>query len=206
MDELRWDPKVDDKEIATSVSSGNVTLRGTVGTFGQRKAAQDAAQRVYGVMAVDNQLSVRILDGAGRDDAELRGSILQALMLDSLVPATVDAQTTDGRVTLSGTAEWQYQRSEAEDVASRVPGVVQVIDEIEVESPTPFAGSVKSDIEQAIERSAKLDAEALSVRTSNGIVTIEGSVNSWAEHDEAISAAWAAPGVKDVDDRVSVVY
>jgi osmotically-inducible protein OsmY len=205
-DELRYEPKVHEKEIAVSASDGTVTLRGTVGSLRQKREAKKAAQRVYGVMDVDNELSVRLMDDFARDDAELRGQVLQAMTLDSLIPATVDASAYDGYITLTGQADWRYERDEAEFVAGNVPGVIDVENQIELVLPTPPAKEVKQDIEKAIERNARLDAGSLSVKTSSGTVTIEGAVRSWAEHDEAVAAAWHAPGVRNVVDRISVLY
>jgi osmotically-inducible protein OsmY len=205
-DELLWDPKVDSAAIAVSADNGAVTLRGTVGTFRQKREAKQDAERVYGVENVNNELQVRILDGNRRDDAHLRGDVLKALMLDSLVPSTIDAKVNDGWVILSGTAEWQFQRDEAEFVAANVLGVAGMIDQVELMAPMPSAGDVKHSIKKAIERNAKLDAEAVSVDSSNGTVTLSGSVSSWSEHDDAVSAAWAAPGVRRVKDQILVAY
>ena len=205
-DELFWDPRVDSEAIAVSADGGKVTLRGTVGSLREKREARHAAERVYGVTGVENKLQVRMLSASKRDDAELRGDILQALMLDTLVPKTVDAKVDDGFVTLTGTADWQYQRDEAELVAGNILGVFDVIDEIVLTSPKPDAGDVQEAIKGAFKRNAKLDAEDLSVSTSNGTVTVEGTVSSWSEHDEAIDAAWAAPGVRRVDDQILVVY
>jgi osmotically-inducible protein OsmY len=205
-DELFWDPKVDNEAIAVSADGGTVTLRGTVGSFREKREAKKAAERVYGVTNVDNELQVRLLNDNQRDDADLRGDILQALMLDGIVPNTIDAKVDDGFVTLTGKANWQYQRDEAEFVAANIVGVLDVLDEIELTSPTPNAGAVADDIEKAFKRSAKIDAEDLTVATSNGTVTVSGSVNSWSEHDDAITAAWAAPGVRDVEDLITVGY
>jgi osmotically-inducible protein OsmY len=141
-----------------------------------------------------------------RADADLRGDVLQALMLDGLVPSTIDAKVDDGFVTLTGTADWQYQRDEAEYVASNIVGALDVYDEIELNNPTPKADDVQESIKKAMKRNAALDAEDLSVTTTNGKVTISGNVHSWAEHDEAIDAAWAAPGVTSVDDLMTVSY
>jgi osmotically-inducible protein OsmY len=127
-------------------------------------------------------------------------------MLDSLVPSTIDVKVRDGYVTLTGTAEWQYQRDEADDVASNIVGALDVFNDIELKPPTPSAHDVKDGIESALKRNAKLDAEYLDVSTSNGTVTIDGTVRSWAEHDEALDAAWAAPGVTSVKDRMTVAY
>ncbi|HVN62835.1 MAG TPA: BON domain-containing protein [Gaiellaceae bacterium] len=205
-DELFWDPKVDGDAIAVTADDGKVTLRGTVGSFHQKREAQKAAERVYGVKSVDNDLKVKILSEDGKEDADLRGDVLQALMLDSLVPPTIDAKVSDGWVTLTGTAEWQYQRDEAELIAGNVFGVVGVDDAIELDTPQPSAGDVKESIENSFKRNAKLDAKGLSVNTFDGTVSVSGTVSSWAEHDEAIDAAWAAPGVTNVEDGILVEY
>jgi osmotically-inducible protein OsmY len=205
-DELLWDPKVDSAAIAVSADDGVVTLRGTVGTFRQKREAKQDAERMYGVKSVENELEVRILNGDRRNDADLRGGVLQALMLDSLVPSTIDAKVKDGWVTLTGTAEWQYQRDEAEFVAANILGVVAVDSEIELMGPTPSAGNVQHSIKKAMERNAKLDADSVSVDSSNGTVTLRGTVSSFADHDEAVAAAWAAPGVTRVNDHVLVAY
>ena len=204
-DELFWDPKVDNEAIAVSADDGKVTLRGTVGSYREKLEAKKAAERVYGVKSVENKLEVKLLNGDKREDAELRGDVLQALMLDSLVPKTVDAKVDDGLVTLTGTADWQYQRDEAEFVSANVFGVIAVIDEIGLK-PSPSASDVKHSIKEAFKRNAKLDADDLTVTTSNGTATIEGVVNSWAEHDQAVAAAWFSPGVNDVDDQIIVDY
>ena len=204
-DELFWDPKVDNLAIAVSASDGVITLRGTVGSFREKREAKKAAQRVFGVISVDNQLQVRLMDGYRRADAELRGDVLQALTLDSLIPDTVDARVEDGFVTLTGSAERQYQRDEAEFVASNVLGVLDVYDEIDIVQ-MPDAEGVEDSIQQAFKRNATLDADDLRITTDKGTVTIKGSVSSWAQHDEAIDAAWAAPGVTSVHDRMTISY
>ena len=127
-------------------------------------------------------------------------------MLDSLVPMTVDAKVRDGFVTLTGTAPWQYQRDEAEFLTASVPGVLGIDNDITLTS-TPDGRDIQHDISDAFRRSAKLDAEELSVdTTSYGAVILAGAVSSWAEHDEAVAAAWSAPGVTEVDDRIVVEY
>src|SRR6478609_7991333 len=147
-DELFWDPKVDSAAIAVTASDGTVTLRGTVGSLREKREARKAARRVFGVVSVDNQLQVRLMGDQRRADAELRGDVLQALMLDSLVPKTVDAKVEDGFVTLTGTANWQYERDEAEFIASNIVGALDVLDEIEIAYPAPNAGDVKDSIKK----------------------------------------------------------
>jgi osmotically-inducible protein OsmY len=205
-DELFYDPKVDNTAIAVSADDGVVTLRGTVGSFREKREAKQDAQRVLGVKRVENELEVRILTEDRRDDADLRGDVLRALTLDSLVPATVDAKVDDGRVTLTGTANWQFERDEAEFVAGNIVGIVGVEDEVDLVAPGPSVHDVEHAIKKALERNAKLDAESVSVKSSNGTITLDGTVSSWADHDEAVAAAWAAPGVTRVKDHIAVVY
>jgi len=203
-DELFWDPKVDNAAIAVSTDDGVVTLRGTVGSLRQKREAKKDAERVWGVKNVNNDLQVRLLNDDRREDADLGGAVLQALMLDSLVPATVGADVDDGMVTLKGKANWQFQRDEAETVATNVAGVVSVENAIELVPPSPSAEDLEHSLKKAMERNAKLDADSVSVESSNGTVTLRGTVSSWADHDEAVSAAWAAPGVTRVKDHILV--
>jgi osmotically-inducible protein OsmY len=205
-DELYWDPKVDGVAIAVSAQDGVVTLRGTVGTFREKREAQHDAESVHGAKRVENELQVRILDDDRRADAELRGDVLQALMLDSLVPDTVDAKVDDGKVTLSGQANWQYQRDEADFVAANILGVMDVDNKIELVAPGPTPENLTRRITDAMERNAKLDAESVKVESANGTVTLRGEVSSWADHDAAVASAWAAPGVTKVKDHIIVTY
>lgn len=205
-EELHWDPKVDGAAIAVSANDGVVTLRGTVGSFREKRDAKQSAERIYGVKKVDNDLDVRLLNDDRRSDAELRGAVLQALMLDSVVPSTIDAKVDDGRVTLTGTATWKHQQDEAASVAGNVRGVTDVDDDSELVPPPPTVHEVEHDIKKAMKRNAKLDAESISVQSENGTITLRGTVSSWADHDQAVDAAWAAPGVKRVKDHILVLY
>jgi osmotically-inducible protein OsmY len=204
-EELHWEPKVDDRAIAVAAIDANVTLRGTVGSFREKRDAQKAATRIDGVKSVKNDLKVRLLTEHGRGDADLRGDVLRALQLDGSVPNTVDARVDDGWVTLTGTASRQYQREEADYVAGNIAGILGVDDQIDLRDPEPSAGDVAEGIRKAFKRSAKLDADHVSVDTYDGTVVLTGYVSSWVEHDEAIAAAWAARGVSKVDDHIEVI-
>jgi osmotically-inducible protein OsmY len=202
--ELLWDPKVDAEQIVVSADDGIVTLRGTVGGLRQKREADSAARRVSGVTGIHDELQVRILGSDRREDAELRTDVRQALMLDSVVPPGVDAEVNDGFVTLTGTASWQHQRDEADFVAANVPGVRGITDGITL-VPARNATDIAKRIAAAFRRNALLDADDLYVSTTCfGMVTVSGVVHSWAEHDGAVAAAWAAPGVTEVDDRILV--
>jgi osmotically-inducible protein OsmY len=205
-DELFWDPKLDSDTIAVSATNGIVTLRGTVGSPREKLEARKSAERVIGVILVVNDLEVRPLNEDRREDAELRGDVLRAFTLNSVVPPTVDAHVKDGFVTLSGSASWQHERDEAETVATSVPGVTGVHDEVVLSGPRPDASDIGHAIQKAFRRNAKLDANRIRVETRNGTVSLTGTVRSWSEHDAAIAAAWSAPGVSQVQDNVRVTY
>jgi osmotically-inducible protein OsmY len=202
--ELSWDPQVDSEAIEVSVDGGTVTLRGTVGSLRQKRAGSNAAARVGGVTRVANELAVRIADTDWRDDEDLRGDVLEALMLDGSVPMTVDAQARAGLVTLTGTAQWHYQREEAEARTADVPGVTGIDNAITLTAAAD-AGDARDAISAAFRRDAVLAADGLVVETfPDGLVILSGTVRSWAAHEHAVTAAWSAPGVTGVEDRIRV--
>jgi osmotically-inducible protein OsmY len=204
-DEIAADPRVDHVGIVVTAESGVITLRGSVGSPRQRREAGQAAKRVHGVREVKNGLNVRLLIGDRREDAELRGAVLQALALNSLIPSAVDAEVNDGVVTLSGTVHWQFEREEAELVASNVRGVRAIRSKI-VLIPTPSSIDIKEAIEQRFSRLASLEADRLTVDTSGGTVILSGFASSWAARDAAVDAAWSIPNVTDVKDRIEIKY
>jgi len=202
--ELSWDPQADSQAIEVSAASGVVTLRGAVASLRLKRAGVRAAARVRGVARVDNELRVQIPDKDRRDDEDLRGDVLEALMLDVSVPMTVDAQARDGVVTLTGTAQWHYQREAAEFRTANVPGVAGVDNTIAL-TQTPDAREARDAIRSAFWRNAALEVGGVSVETSSdGLVILSGVVSSWAAHDHAVAIAWSAPGVTQVDDRIRV--
>lgn len=203
-DELSRDPEVDAAAIAVSADSGMVTLRGTVGTFREKCEAERDARRVGGGQIVVDELCVRPFhsDQVHRD-AGLRGDVLRALAGNSLVPDTIDADVQDERVRLTGTADWRCQCTEATSVALRIVGVTEVLDEIAL-NPKPNMADVRGAIDQAFQRSAKDDADRLAITIAKEKVTLQGMVGSQAEHDCALAAAWSAPGVTEVEDRITV--
>jgi osmotically-inducible protein OsmY len=205
-DELLWDPRIDDVGIEVLVDQGHVTLRGIVASFRDRREAAIAVKRVRGVRQVHNDLRVELPPGDRRDDFALSDAVCQVLTLDALVPASVDAVVHGGVVTLTGSVPYQFERDEAELVAGNVTGVLSVDNAIDLAVTSASGEDVKHWIRSALRRDARLDADGLSVETFDGMVTLSGTVRSWTEHDAALSAAWAAPGVAIVDDRILVVY
>jgi osmotically-inducible protein OsmY len=204
--ELSWDPQTGTEAIDVSADGGTVTLRGTMAGLREKRAAGQAAARVHGVTRVVNELAVQIPKVAHRDDDDLRGDVLEALMLDTSVPMTVNAQVRDGLVTLTGTVDWHYQRDQAEYRTARVTGVTGIDNAIAL-TQAPGGRDVRAGIARAWRRSALLAADDISVdAVSLGAVVLSGTVRSWAAHDDAVAAAWSAPGVTGIDDRIRVEY
>lgn len=203
-EELRWDPSINEKEIAVAAKDGVVTLRGAVDTYAQKYAAERAAERVSGVRAVAEELSVRLPGDLARSDSEIAHAALTALAWDVIVPNDQIAVAVEsGWVTLRGTVPWQYQRTAAERAVRYLTGVKGVSNLISI-TPAVSTQDVRSRIESALERRAEVAAKQIVVKAADGKVTLEGRVKSWAERHEAERAAWAAPGVKEVDDRLVV--
>jgi osmotically-inducible protein OsmY len=204
--ELDWDPKVDGTDISVSVEGGRVTLHGTVTSFRQKREADKAVRRVFGVTAISNFLEVHLPDQDRRADADVRADVWQALALNDLIPTTVQASVEAGLVTLSGVAAWQFQRDEAELACAVVAGVTGVDVAISL-APVPSDGDIEQAISAAFGRSARLDRFEISVDSPlPGLVVLSGTVGSWAEHDDAVALAWSAPGITDIDDRIAVFY
>jgi osmotically-inducible protein OsmY len=205
--ELAWDPKIKHPgEIAAAADRGTVTLRGTVGSLHQRSAAVAAAKRVRGSLEVDDQLQVRLMDEYAREDAEIRGAAFQALQWNALVPADrIDVKVDLGHVVLTGTADWPYEKNAAEATVAALTGVIGVRNDIEVESTPIEVGEITDRITAALKRGAQTHANGIVVTVADGAAILEGDVTSWAEHDEAVATVSAAPGIRVVDDRLSVI-
>ena len=203
--ELRWEPSVNAERIGVSVKDGVVELDGHVNSFYEKWAAERAALRVSDVTAVACEIQVDVPASDGRTDEDIALTAANHLEWDYLVPPTVKVKVTDGRITLSGKVEWQYQKEEAERAVRYLKGVKSVFNDIDV-VPRVDAMQVKSKIEDALKRNAEIDANRITVQANGGEVTLSGSVRSWAEREEAEHTAWAAPGVTKVQDRIAIQF
>ena len=200
--ELKWDAQVLPNEIGVSVKDGVVTLTGWVDSYLKKWSAEEAAHRTPGVKAVANDIEVRL--ATERTDADIAEAAVHALEWDAFVPAdAVKVTVSKGWVTLKGEVEWQYQKSDAERVVRRLAGVRGVTNVIVVK-PKVTASDLKKKIEDALVRDAQLDAGRITVEVHGSRAILKGTVRSWAEREEAARTAWSAPGITEVENRITV--
>jgi osmotically-inducible protein OsmY len=203
-DELRSDPDIDATDIAVAVKDGVVTLIGFVRSLRQKRKAEQDVKRVSGVIGMANNIEVRLPIVHHRPDPEIARDVVEVIKNE--LPyfwEKVRVVVEDRWVTLEGEVEWHYQSVRAEEAAWRVRGIEGVTNHIEVRPHVP-AVDIKRKIEEALRRAAEIDASHITVEANGGEVILRGTVRSWAEREEAERAAWRAPGVTRVDDRIRI--
>jgi osmotically-inducible protein OsmY len=203
-EELGWHPDLDATDIAVSVKKGVVTLTGFVKSYTDKYEAEAAAKRVAGVVAVANDIEVRLPSVDERPDPEIARDAVTAIK--SQLPISyehIKVVVKGGWVTLEGQVEWQYQRQTAENAVRRIKGVKGVSNLIQLK-PRVQPSEIQRKIQEAFRRNAEIDANRITVETNGSEVILKGTVRSWIEREEAERAAWSAPGVTKVDDQIVV--
>jgi osmotically-inducible protein OsmY len=205
-EELRWDHNIDATDIGVAVKDGVVTLSGFARRYTEKWQAERDAKRVAGVLGVANDIEVRLPSIDQTPDPEIAREAVEEIKRDlpyshNLIKVVVN----DGWVNLEGEVEWNYQKESAESAVRRVKGVKGISNFITLK-PKAEAIDVKRKIEEALKRSAELDAQRITVEANGSEVILKGTVRSWAERQEAERAAWLAPGVRRVDNRITIDY
>jgi len=204
LNELAWDPTFDATHIGVAADNGVVTLTGHVSTYAEKLAAERAAQRVTGVRGIAEEIEVRPPYAKKTKDDEIAERAVRILQWDvSVPPGRILVKVEKGWVTLTGTVDWDYQRGAAAADIQKLSGVVGLMNLIKVE-PAVRAADVKQKIEDAFRRNAVLDAGEIRVSAVDGTITLNGRVRNWSERNTAERAAWSAPGVTAVEDRLLV--
>jgi hyperosmotically inducible protein len=204
IDEFEFDPTFNGEHIGVGVEKNVVSLTGHVNSYAQKVAAIAAARRVKGVHAIAENIEVRYPFQAKIADDQIAKRAMDILKWDELVPETIDVLVQDGWVTLSGAANWNYEKTAAEDDVRKLSGVHGVTNNITIK-PRVEASNIKTKIELALKRHAEVEANAIRVSVLNGNkVILDGKVDNWDERRAVENAAWSAPGVVFVEDHLTI--
>ena len=204
IDEFEFDPTFDGEHIGVAVDKNVVSLTGHVTSYAQKVAAIAAARRVKGVHAIAENIEVRYPFQAKLADDQIAKRAMDILKWDVLIPGTIDVLVQDGWVTLSGTVNWYYEKTAAEDDVRKLSGVQGVTNNINIK-PRVEASNIKAKIEQALKRHAEVEANAIRISVQNGNkVIVDGKVDNWDERRAVENAAWSAPGVAFVEDHLTI--
>jgi osmotically-inducible protein OsmY len=205
LDELDFEPSVKAANIGVAVENDVVTLTGHVSSYAERFAAEQAVRRVKGVRGIAQEIEVRFPSDKKTSDDEIAKRVVNILRWSPVPSEVIKVTVHDGLITLNGEVTWQYQKKAAEDAVRKLSGIMGVFNDIRIR-PQVSVPDLKQKIEDALKRSAEIEAKAIRVTVRDGgVILLEGKVHDWQERDAVENVAWSAPGVKAVEDRLTIM-
>jgi osmotically-inducible protein OsmY len=206
--ELKWEPSITATEIGVTALNGVITLTGTVPSYPEKFEAEGIVGRVAGVLAIAEELTVKLAPFSERTDTDIADSALKALAWNVAVPRDhAKIMVENGWVTLTGEVDWYYQKMAAENAVHDLMGVKGVTNSIALKpKETASSAEIKTAIENALKRNAMLEAQKVTVTVHEGKVTLSGQAHSWQEKNEALNSAWSARGVSSVENNIGITY
>ena len=205
-DAIKWQPSLHAAEIGVAVKDGIVTLSGTVDSFSKKSQAEDAAKNVSGVQAVVEKIEVKFANWGKIEDSEIANEIVNAFKSNWEIPNDkIKIKVEDGWVTLSGELPWNYQKEAAQRIVNTQAGVKALTNSLDIKS------SINDDIEKegiecALERNGSIDDQDIQVSVAGTKITLNGTVGTWYQKEEAGRVAWKAPGVSRVENELVIDY
>lgn len=205
-DAIKWEPLLNAAEVGVTVKDGVVTLSGTVDTFAKKEEAEKATKKVAGVKAVVEEIQVKSFNTSKKNDEDIAAEVLNALKYSWQIPHDkVQVKVENGWVTLFGELDWNFQKEAARTATANLPDVKWVTNNISIKSEIA-ANVEKKDVENALKRNWTLEDKNIIVSVFDNKVTLSGTVHSWYQKDEASRIAWNAPGITNVDNKLTVDF
>lgn len=202
--ELKWDPSLRNDDIAVAVRDGIVTLAGFAESYTEKWRAERVASRIKGVKAIANDIEVKLPSASQRTDPDIARAAVDALTWHTSVPQDrIKVKVEKGWITLEGEVDGYYQKEAAERAVRGLMGVRGVTNVIAV-SAKPAPADVKEKIKEALQRGAQFDADHITVEIDGHKAILRGTVRSYAEMRDAERAALNAPGVTQVENKLTV--
>jgi osmotically-inducible protein OsmY len=203
IDALRANPMIDSKKIGVAVEERVVTLSGQVSGYYQKHLAEKTAGQVSGIRGIAEEIEVDLPGSHDRADTDLAQAAIHSLLWDITVPESIQIKVEKGWITLSGHVQWPYQKQSAENAVRRLTGLRGLYNQVEVKQEATMA-KIKTQIEETLKLAAEREAKRIKIAVNDGVVTLTGIVQGWSEKNDAVRAAWATPGVSQVDNFLEV--
>ena len=204
IEQLKWEPFLNASEIGVAVKNGIVNLSGQVDSYSKKLSAENAAKKIAGVKAIAEDIQIGVSPAYNKTDTEIAGAVVNALKWHSAVQEEqIKIKVENGNVRLDGEVEWEYQRINAKSAIENLAGVRSVINSISVK-PKVTASDIQQKISSFFHRSASIDSGKITVEVKGSRAILRGTVRSFAEKEDAETAAWNAPGVTSVECKLEI--